>query len=107
MLFHRQDPRSILFITLDSCRYDTFLSADAPHLKALGELHRAMAPANFSREVLERMPERLGVLEVRDVLWSDWGEPARVVETVRRIGSQPPWLSRVEHSRPSEGWDGP
>jgi len=73
----------------------------------LHEAYAAMAPANFSREVLERMPERLGVLEVRDVLWSDWGEPARVVETVRRIGSQPPWLSRVEHSRPSEGWDGP
>jgi len=43
-----QDPRSILFITLDSCRYDTFLSADAPNLKAVGELHRAMAPGNFT-----------------------------------------------------------
>lgn len=43
-----QDPRSILFITLDSCRYDTFLAADAPNLKAVGELHRAMAPGNFT-----------------------------------------------------------
>ena len=48
MPFPVQDPRSILFITLDSCRYDTFLAADAPNLKALGELHRAMAPANFT-----------------------------------------------------------
>ncbi|OIR06739.1 hypothetical protein GALL_109870 [mine drainage metagenome] len=43
-----QDPRSILFITLDSCRYDTFAAADAPNLKAVGDLHRAMAPGNFT-----------------------------------------------------------
>jgi membrane-anchored protein YejM (alkaline phosphatase superfamily) len=43
-----QDPRSILFITLDSCRYDTFVAAAAPRLKAVGELHRAMAPSNFT-----------------------------------------------------------
>lgn len=48
MSFPIQDPRSILFITLDSCRYDTFLAANAPSLKAIGELHRAMAPGNFT-----------------------------------------------------------
>jgi len=48
MHFAAQDSRSILFITLDSCRYDTFAAADAPNLKALGELHRAMAPGNFT-----------------------------------------------------------
>ncbi len=48
MHFSAQDPRSILFITLDSCRYDTFMTADAPNLKALGEAQRAMAPANFT-----------------------------------------------------------
>ena len=48
MALRPQDPRSILFITLDSCRYDTFLAADAPNLKAVGELHRAMAPGNFT-----------------------------------------------------------
>jgi membrane-anchored protein YejM (alkaline phosphatase superfamily) len=44
----RQHRSSVLFITLDSCRYDTFLSANAPNLKAVGELHRAMAPGNFT-----------------------------------------------------------
>ncbi len=39
---------SILFITLDSCRYDTFLRADAPNLKAIGPLYKAMAPGNFT-----------------------------------------------------------
>ena len=41
-------PGSILFITLDSCRYDTFVAAHAPNLKAVGPLHRAMAPSHFT-----------------------------------------------------------
>lgn len=43
-----QHPRSVLFITLDSCRYDTFVSASAPNLKAVGQLHRAMSPGSFT-----------------------------------------------------------
>jgi hypothetical protein len=43
-----QDPRSILFITLDSCRHDTFAAANVPNLKSIGPLHRAMAPATFT-----------------------------------------------------------
>jgi len=39
---------SVLFITLDSCRYDTFESATAPHLKAVAPLHRAKAPSHFT-----------------------------------------------------------
>ena len=42
------DSASILFITLDSCRYDTFREARAPHLKSVGPLHAAMAPAHFT-----------------------------------------------------------
>ena len=43
------DPRSVLLITLDSCRYDTFVAADAPNLKAVGaEIYRAQAPSHFT-----------------------------------------------------------
>lgn len=43
------DPRSVLLITLDSCRYDTFVAAHAPNLKAVGpEIHRAQAPSHFT-----------------------------------------------------------
>ena len=38
----------MLLLTLDSCRYDTFLRAKAPNLKAVGALHRAKAPGNFT-----------------------------------------------------------
>jgi hypothetical protein len=38
----------VLFVTLDSCRYDTFAAARAPNLKGSGDLHKAMAPGNFT-----------------------------------------------------------
>ncbi len=39
---------SYLFITLDSCRFDSFVQANAPNLKGLGTLHKAMAPGYFT-----------------------------------------------------------
>ena len=41
-------PDSVLFITLDSCRYDTFADANVPRLRSIGELHRATAPGYFT-----------------------------------------------------------
>jgi membrane-anchored protein YejM (alkaline phosphatase superfamily) len=41
-------PPSILFITLDSCRYDAFVEARAPNLKSLAPLHRAQSPSHFT-----------------------------------------------------------
>lgn len=43
-----QQRESILFITLDSCRYDTFVTAKASNLKAVGKLYQAMAPSYFT-----------------------------------------------------------
>lgn len=48
MSFPTQLSESVLFITLDSCRYDTFAAANAPNLKAVGPLYRTMAPGNFT-----------------------------------------------------------
>lgn len=39
---------SVLFLTLDSCRYDTFEAAAVPRLRAVGRLYRAMAPSHFT-----------------------------------------------------------
>lgn len=47
-MFPEARPESVLFITLDSCRYDTFVGADLPHMRAVGPLWRAMAPGNFT-----------------------------------------------------------
>lgn len=42
------DATSFLFVTLDSCRYDTFEAAAAPNLKQVGTLFRSHAPGNFT-----------------------------------------------------------
>ena len=41
-------PNSFLFITLDSCRYDTFENSLIPNMKKIGELHKAKAPSYFT-----------------------------------------------------------
>lgn len=46
--FPTQSRESALFITLDSCRFDTFEAASAPRLKSVGPLHRAQAPSHYT-----------------------------------------------------------
>lgn len=41
-------PESILFLTLDSCRYDSFRDARIPGLKAIAPLHKAQSPSYFT-----------------------------------------------------------
>lgn len=42
------EPGSVLFVTLDSCRYDTFAAANLPALRKVGPLHKAQAPSHFT-----------------------------------------------------------
>jgi hypothetical protein len=42
------DPSSVLLVTLDSCRYDTFAGANVPALRQVGPLHQAQAPSHFT-----------------------------------------------------------
>jgi hypothetical protein len=42
------DPRSVLLVTLDSCRYDTFVTADVPTLRRVAPVQRAQAPSHFT-----------------------------------------------------------
>ena len=46
--FAAQSRDSVLFVTLDSCRYDTFEAAAAPNMKALAPLHKAQAPSHYT-----------------------------------------------------------
>jgi mannose-1-phosphate guanylyltransferase len=45
---------------------------------AIEYIYRAILPISLSRDVFERGAERLSVLELRDVAWSDWGRPEQV-----------------------------
>lgn len=56
---------------------------------ALEEAYATLPSANFSSQLLEDAAGSAVVIEMRDVLWSDWGNERRIVETLRRIGKQP------------------
>lgn len=43
-----QHEKSVLFITLDSCRYDTFIEANIPNMRNVGQVYKAKAPGNFT-----------------------------------------------------------
>ncbi|MDH5640673.1 MAG: sugar phosphate nucleotidyltransferase [Nitrospira sp.] len=65
-------------------------SWDTPHECAVVEdAYRRMPAYNFSSQLLQRMPDCVAVMELTDVLWSDWGKPERIAETIRRIGKTP------------------
>jgi mannose-1-phosphate guanylyltransferase len=57
--------------------------------KALDAIYREMPPYNFSSDLLQRVPEHVAVIEMTGVLWSDWGKPERIANTLRQIGRQP------------------
>jgi mannose-1-phosphate guanylyltransferase len=49
-------------------------------------LYSEVASTNFSHDVLTKSPEKLAVLAVSEVGWSDWGAPQRVQATLARMG---------------------
>ena len=56
---------------------------------AVEAAYREMPAYNFSAHLLQRSPTRVAVMELTGVLWSDWGKPERIAETIRRIGKTP------------------
>lgn len=52
-------------------------------------LYRELPILDFSSDVLEPASRKLMVLEMKDVVWSDWGRPERILETLRVIGMEP------------------
>jgi len=52
------------------------------------DLYSRIPETNFSHEVLATRPNDLAVMRVGEVGWSDLGEPARVLSTLSRMGTQ-------------------
>ena len=74
--------------------------------KVLDVIYRGMPERNFSSGLLQRVPEHVAMIQLNGVLWSDWGKPERIVETLLKIGKQPAFplsllsgLSAVDASR--------
>jgi len=52
-------------------------------------IYTLMPVRNFSDDLLQQVTERIAVIEAKDIVWSDWGHPKRVVSTLRKIGKMP------------------
>jgi mannose-1-phosphate guanylyltransferase len=57
----------------------------------------ALTSGDFSQQVLSVSTERLAVLRLRDVGWSDLGTPERVMLAMARSGLRSDWQGAVEH----------
>jgi mannose-1-phosphate guanylyltransferase len=69
--------------------------------EAVAQLYLRLTSVNFSRSILERGPESLAVLPVRDVYWSDWGEEERVLIDLERFQFQSPKTMDIQASLPA------
>jgi mannose-1-phosphate guanylyltransferase len=58
-------------------------------VRILDDIYQDMPAHNLFTELLQRVPDRAAVIEMSGVLWSDWGRPQRIANSLRRIGRQP------------------
>jgi mannose-1-phosphate guanylyltransferase len=78
--------------------YEAFEPIRAPRRKdtyaeTIEAVYEGLATADFSRLVLSSAPERLGVLCLGDVGWSDLGDPQRLIEVLSRTGEEDNWIA--------------
>lgn len=61
----------------------------------INSIYAWIADVNFSSEILQKCDRELYVLRVASVVWSDLGEPQRVLGTLSANGFQPEWMRAV------------
>lgn len=66
--------------------------------RVLEEAYRAIPAMNLSAHLLQQIPHHLGVVPVKAVHWCDWGDEARIFETLTRIGKAEELLARLGKS---------
>jgi mannose-1-phosphate guanylyltransferase len=71
------------------------LEADAA---TLGAVYENLRKADFSEQVLCANQERLAVLRLGDVGWSDLGDPRRVIDVLSETGVEYEWVTHWRRS---------
>jgi mannose-1-phosphate guanylyltransferase len=61
----------------------------AEELNVVDAIYGSMPRRNFSSDILQRVPERLAVIEMKDVQWSDWGKGERIVSCLEKMDKWP------------------
>jgi len=57
--------------------------------EVLDLIYSKMPSVNFSSDFLQRIPEHIAVMTLDGVLWSDWGRPGRIVNSLHSIHRKP------------------
>jgi mannose-1-phosphate guanylyltransferase len=57
--------------------------------RVLEYIYERMPRRNFSSDLLAHAAGGIGVIEMVDVLWSDWGRPERIVASLSQMGKEP------------------
>jgi mannose-1-phosphate guanylyltransferase len=60
--------------------------------QVLDSIYGTMPTINFSSHLIEKVPASAVVVELRGLVWSDWGNEERIVATLRNIGKTP-WFA--------------
>lgn len=67
-----------------------------PHEQEILEsIYQGLPRVDFSKVLLETRMAQLAVLRMEGFLWSDWGEPGRIADTLRRIAQRPSWADSL------------
>jgi mannose-1-phosphate guanylyltransferase len=66
---------------------------------ALVQAYKHIRSTNLSRALLARHPEALLVLAGRGLSWCDWGDPGRILRSLRRFKRQPACLPAYAQNR--------
>lgn len=71
--------------------FETLLPAvgGARETQVRRQLYQTMPKRNFSMDFLEHVFHKVSVLDVKDILWCDWGRPKRIAQGLRKIGKVP------------------
>lgn len=64
--------------------------------EAMTTLYAQLPSTNSSYQVLATQPANLALLSVQGVVWSDWGEPSRVLTSLARMGKPVQWAEPAE-----------
>ena len=63
--------------------------------RVLDEVYETMPRVNFSSDLLERASDCIAMQSLDGVMWNDWGQPARIVESLLEVGRQPAFSLRL------------
>ena len=70
---------------------------------ALAKAYGHCPSTNLSRALLTECARSLLVLAARGVFWNDWGDPERIVRTLRQLHQYPAWLPAYTRWAEMEG----